>query len=66
MWEVKSAGTLTRQVAIGYPALDHTSLAASPDGSWLLYLGGSDLYVSQGGAKPGSKLAIGLSAAPWG
>jgi hypothetical protein len=62
MWEVSPSGTLVRQVAIGFATEDHDSLDASPDGSWLLYLGGGDLYVSRGGATP-SKLASGLTAA---
>jgi hypothetical protein len=62
MWEVTPAGTLVHQVAIGYPNLEHVSLAAS--GDWLLYLAGHDLYVSQDGNTP-SKLATGLVAASW-
>jgi WD40-like Beta Propeller Repeat len=62
MWEVSPAGTLIHQVAIGFATQDHDSLDASPDGNWLLYLGGGDLYVSRGGATP-SKLASGLIAA---
>jgi hypothetical protein len=62
MWEVTPSGALIHQVAIGFATLDHDSLAASPDGNWLLYLGGGDLYVSQGGAKP-RQLAAGLLAA---
>jgi hypothetical protein len=65
MWEVDTSGALVHQVAIGYVNLDHTSLAVSTDGSWLLYLAGSDLYVSHGGATP-SKLTTGLIAAAWG
>jgi hypothetical protein len=65
MWEVTPTGTMTQQVAIGFPAMDHLSLDASRDGSWLLYIGGSDLYVSQGGARP-AKVASGLVAAAWG
>jgi hypothetical protein len=65
MWEVSAAGTLVHQVAIGFPNLDHTSLDASPDRRWLLYLAGHDLYVSRGGATP-SKLTSGLVAAAWG
>jgi hypothetical protein len=62
MWEVTPAGALVHQVAIGFATLDHDSLDASPDGAWLLYLGGGDLYVSRGGAAPG-KLTSGLVAA---
>jgi len=64
MWEVAPDGSLVHQVAIGYPNLDHVSLAADSTGQWLLYLAGSDLYVSKGGATP-SKLASGLVAATW-
>jgi hypothetical protein len=62
MWEVTPAGALVRQVAIGFATLDHDSLAASPDGRWLLYVGGTALYVSRGGATP-RQLASGLIAA---
>lgn len=65
MWEVDTTGTLVHSVAIGYPSLEHTSLDASTDGQWLLYLAGHDLYVSDGGATP-SKLTSGLIAAAWG
>jgi dipeptidyl aminopeptidase/acylaminoacyl peptidase len=65
MWEVDTSGALVHQVAIGYVNLDHTSLDVSPDGNWLLYLAGNDLYVSHGGATP-SKLTTGLIAAAWG
>jgi hypothetical protein len=65
MWEVTTSGVLVHQVAIGYPNLDHTSLDVSPDGQWLLYLAGNDLYVSQGGATP-KELTTGLIAAAWG
>jgi hypothetical protein len=62
MWEVSPAGTLVHQVAIGFADLDHDSLAASPDGAWLLYLGGGNLFVSRGGAAP-RQLTSGLIAA---
>nr|MDQ2876032.1 hypothetical protein [Actinomycetota bacterium] len=62
MWEVAPSGALVHQVAIGFATRDHDSLDASPDGGWLLYLGGGDLYVSRGGAAP-SKLTSGLIAA---
>ena len=56
------AGVLVHQVAIGFADLDHDSLDASPDGKWLLYLGGGGLYVSRGGAAP-RQLTSGLIAA---
>lgn len=59
-----TGGALVHQVALGYPTLDHTSLAANSTGRWLLYLAGNDLYVSENGARP-SKLATGLIAATW-
>lgn len=65
MWEVTTTGDLVHQVAIGYPSLDHISLDVSQDGSWLLYLGGTGLYVSQGGNTP-RELTSGLIAAAWG
>jgi hypothetical protein len=64
MWEVNTAGVLTHQVAIGFAALDHTSLDANRSGSWLLYLAAHDLYVSRGGNTP-TKLTTGLIAATW-
>jgi hypothetical protein len=64
MWVVTPAGAFVHQVAIGYPGLEHVSLASSLDGHWLLYLAGSDLYVSQNQQRP-SKLASGLIAAAW-
>jgi hypothetical protein len=62
MWEVSLDGTLVHQVAIGFADLDHDSLDASPDGAWLLYLGGGNLFVSRGGAAP-RQLTSGLIAA---
>jgi hypothetical protein len=62
MWEVSTGGTLVHQVAVGFASLDHISLAASPDGSWLLYLAGKALYVSHAGNKP-AELATGFIAA---
>lgn len=64
MWEVSPSGTLVHQVAIGFADLDHTSLAVSHSGAWLLYLAGTTLYVSHHGSKPG-QLATGLIAATW-
>jgi WD40-like Beta Propeller Repeat len=64
MWEVAPNGVLVHTVAIGFPQLEHVSLAADPSGQWLLYIGGTDLYVSQGGNTP-SKRASGLIAAAW-
>jgi WD40-like Beta Propeller Repeat len=64
MWVVDPSGALVHQVAIGYPNLDHVSLAADTTGNWLLYLAGGGLYVSQGGNTP-SKIASGLIAAAW-
>jgi hypothetical protein len=65
MWEVAPDGMMTHQVAIGFPAMDHLSLDVSRDGNWLLYLGGNDLYVSPGGARP-TQVGSGLIAAAWG
>jgi WD40-like Beta Propeller Repeat len=65
MWEVDTSGALVHQVAVGFAKLDHTSLDVSPDGNWLLYLAGTTLYVSQGGATP-KELTTGVIAAAWG
>jgi hypothetical protein len=64
MWEVQPDGAMVRQVAIGFVNSTHNSLDVSPDGNWLLYLGGGDLFVSQGGARP-TQIATGLVAAAW-
>ena len=64
MWEVTPGGDLVHQVAIGYPNLEHVSLAASPAGQFLLYLAGTDLYVSENGNTP-AKLTSGVIAATW-
>ncbi|HEY7146651.1 MAG TPA: hypothetical protein VH637_20615 [Streptosporangiaceae bacterium] len=64
MWEVNTSGTLTHQVALGFASLEHTSLAVTKSGKWLLYLAGHDLYVSHNGAMP-VKVTSGLIAATW-
>jgi hypothetical protein len=64
LWEVNLNGGLIHQVAIGYPTLDHYSLDVDPSGKWLLYIGGNDLYVSQGGNRP-TDIAKGMIAAAW-
>lgn len=65
MWVVAPSGAFVRQVALGYPSLDHVSLAVSASGQWLLYLADHDLYVSEHGNRP-SRLTAGLVAAAWG
>ena len=64
LWEVTVGGAFVHQVAIGYPNLDHDSLAADPSGHWLLYLAGGDLYVSANGNRP-TLVTRGLIAATW-
>jgi hypothetical protein len=64
IWEITTPGALVRQIAVGYPALPHTSLAADRTGRWLLYLAGQDLYVSHNGRRP-HPVASGLVAAAW-
>jgi hypothetical protein len=64
MWEVTQGGALVHEVAIGYPNLEHLSLAAAPTGQFLLYIAGSDLYVAENGGRP-SKLTSGMIAATW-
>jgi hypothetical protein len=64
MWEVSASGVLRHLVAIGFPGLEHTSLAVSRSGKWLLYLAGTALYVSYRGARP-RQLGGGLIAAAW-
>ena len=64
MWEVTPAGIFKHRVAIGFPGLDHTSLAVNHSGKWLLYLAGTGLYVSENGARP-RQVGSGLVAAAW-
>ena len=64
MWEITPAGVLKHRVAIGFPGLDHTSLAVNRTGKWLLYLAGTGLYVSEKGARP-RQVGSGLVAAAW-
>ena len=64
MWIVSPAGAMQHQVAIGFANLDHTSLSASGNGSWLLYLAGDILYISHKGNKP-VQLTSGMIAAAW-
>ncbi len=64
MWEITPAGVLRHRVAIGFPGLDHTSLAVNHSGKWLLYLAGTGLYVSENGARP-RQVGSGLIAAAW-
>jgi hypothetical protein len=64
LWEIQPNGSLIHQVATGFANTAHNSLDASADGTWLLYLGGGGLYVSQGGARP-NQVASGLVAAAW-
>jgi len=52
MWEVTTAGAEIKQVAIGFTDRDHTSLDVDRAGAQLLYLSGTDLYVSDGGQRP--------------
>jgi hypothetical protein len=64
MWEITPAGVFKHRVAIGFPGLDHTSLAVNRSGKWLLYLAGTGLYVSEQGARP-RQVGSGLIAAAW-
>jgi hypothetical protein len=64
MWEITPAGVLKHRVAIGFPGLDHTSLAVNRSGKWLLYLAGTGLYVSEKGARP-RQVGSGLIAVAW-
>jgi hypothetical protein len=68
MWEVTTSGAFVHQVAIGNPAYGHSSLDASSDGRWLLYVAhtvdAATLYISQGGATPRA-LMTGIFAAAW-
>jgi hypothetical protein len=59
-----ATGAVGHQIALGLTTVDHSSLDADSTGHWLLYLSGSDLMISQDGARP-TKLASGLRAADW-
>ena len=63
IWEVSTSGTFVHQVAVGFTNRDHSSLNAS--GRWVLYLSGSDLFVSKDGNRP-TMVSSGLVAAAWG
>jgi hypothetical protein len=63
MWEIDTGGRLVRKVAAGFTDR-HTSLNADATGHWLLYLSGSDLFVSANG-NASVKLTSGLLAAAW-
>jgi hypothetical protein len=52
MWEVTTSGAEIAQVAVGFTDRDHTSLDVDQAGQELLYLSGTDLYVSDGGQRP--------------
>ncbi len=68
IWEVTTSGAFVHQVAIGDPDYGHSSLDATPDGHWLLYVAhtvdAATLYVSQDGATPRA-LTTGIFAAAW-
>lgn len=55
---------MIRQVAVGFTDRDHTSLAVDRSGKELLYLSGTDLYVSDGGQRP-RLVTGGVIAATW-
>jgi len=61
--EVSPSGVVKRQVALGDLGRDHTSLAATQ--GWLLYLSGSQLLVSDDGAKPSVLGTASYIAATW-
>lgn len=60
--EVSRTGKPVHQIAIGFAGRDHTSLDAT--GRWVLYLSGTDLYVSRDGHRP-TQVTSGLIAAAW-
>jgi len=62
--EINPAGQLVRQVATGYTDRDHSSLDVDAAGTGLLYLSGSDLFLSLDG-KAAFVLTSGLTAAAW-
>lgn len=64
MWEVTTSGAFRHLVAIGFPGLEHVSLAVNRSGKWLLYLAAGQLYVSFRGARPRG-LGGSLLAAAW-
>jgi RNA polymerase sigma-70 factor (ECF subfamily) len=62
IWEVSTSGTFVHQVAVGFTNRDHSSLAAA--GRLVLYLSGTDLFVSQDGNPP-ALITSGLVAVAW-
>lgn len=58
------SGTVLHQVAIGFTTDDHSSFDVDRSGQWYLYLSGTELYVSEGAARP-TPLASGVVAAAW-
>jgi hypothetical protein len=58
-------GAVARQVAVGVTTKDHTSLDADASGRWLLYLSGSTVMVSDGGATPTVLTSTGYQAVDW-
>jgi len=60
-----ASGATVKKVAIGRVDHTHTSLDADTTGRWLLYLSGTDLLVSQGGAKPVTLGTGAFVAADW-
>jgi WD40-like Beta Propeller Repeat len=60
--EVSTSGVPVHLVAVGFTNRAHSSFAAT--GKWVLYLSGTDLFMSRNGRRP-ALLTSGLVAAAW-
>lgn len=60
--EVSTSGAPRHLIAIGFADRTHSSFDAT--GRWVLYLSGTDLFISRNGQRP-TLLTSGLIAAAW-
>lgn len=60
--EISTSGAPVHLVAVGFTNRDHSSFAAT--GNWMLYLSGTDLFISRNGRRP-ALLTSGYEAAAW-
>lgn len=61
---IDQAGNEVRRIAKAFADKDHTSMTADPSGHWIMYLSGSDLFVSHDGGAP-RQVSAGLIAVAW-
>jgi hypothetical protein len=60
--EVTTSGVVTHLLATGFTSRDHSSFDAIEH--WVLYLSGTDLFISQNGQRP-EPMILGMKAAAW-